>query len=139
MAAQVFAPAFSFLRVDPLTGDAAILGSRCAHCGVVIIGERLACPACCARGKSQCVVLDTAGALRTHTIVWRSFPGVNTPFVAAVVDLDGGGSLRGTLRDVAPDPACLPAGLRVDIVFADTGQKDDDGRTLICHHFRIAA
>jgi uncharacterized OB-fold protein len=135
MAALTFAPALPFLQVDPHTGAAGLIGSRCASCSAAHLGARLACSACCARGSIEPVSLSHAGALHTYAIVHRSYPGVATPFIAAVVDLDGGGALRGTLRGVRPEPSCLPSGLRIDIGFEDTGQRDERGRALVCHYF----
>src|SRR5689334_23852397 len=57
--------------------------------------------------------------LYAYSIVHRSFPGVAVPYVSAIVDLDGGGSLKGNLIDVEPDPAKLTLGMPVDVVFKE--------------------
>lgn len=79
--------------------------------------------------------LSTRGKLYSYTIVHRSFPGVATPFVAAVVDLEGGGTLKGTLQDVAPDPTALPFDMAVEVVFRSSGQRDSTGRPFMTYHF----
>ena len=47
-------------------------------------------------------VADT-GVVRTFTIVHRAAPGVPTPYVSVVVDLDGGGVVKANLLNVEPD------------------------------------
>ena len=126
-------PALPHLRMAP-DGDHALMGMRCGACGTVIEGDRLACPACGARDALAPVRLGCAGAIAAHTVVHRSFPGVKTPFVFVVVDLDGGGSVRGTLVDVDP-LAEIPADQRVEMVFRDTGQADPAGRPFLCYYF----
>ena len=49
--------------------------------------------------------LANEGTVRTFTIVHRAAPGVPTPYVSVVVDLDGGGVVKANLLNVEPDPA----------------------------------
>lgn len=79
--------------------------------------------------------LAQRGRLHSFTIVHRSFPGVPTPFVAAIVALDGGGSLKGTLVDVEPSWDAVTFDMPVDVVFRDTGQRAADGRPFISYYF----
>ena len=73
-------------------------GMKCTSCGEVLaVGSRRACPKCAAVGTLEAVRLAERGRLYTYTVVRRSFPGVATPFVAALVDLDGGGTIKGNL------------------------------------------
>ena len=129
-----FIPAFPFVKVEE-GGAHWLAGSKCAKCGATIPGERVACPSCGARGTLEPVRLGSRGTLYNFTVVHRSYPGVKTPFVSAVVDLEGGGTLKGTLLDVDPDPTKLPADLPVDLVFRDTGQKNPDGKPFLCYYF----
>ena len=128
-----YVPALPHIVVDP-SGDHALMGTKCSACGATIEGERLACPACGARDTLKSVRLAQSGRIAAHTVVHRSFPGVKTPFVFVVVDLDGGGTVRGTLVDVDP-LAELPAEQRVDMVFRDTGQHDPDGKPFLSYYF----
>jgi uncharacterized protein len=128
-------PALPFIRRDP-QGAYALVGSRCGQCGSVMLGERLACAHCCARSSLSVQTLPSSGRLRTFTIVHRSYPGIETPFISAVADLDQGGSLRGTLRGVEPTAAALALGMPLQIVFEDSGQRDSKARAQICHYFR---
>jgi uncharacterized OB-fold protein len=110
-------------------------GMRCSNCGAVFPGRRLACGSCGRRDTIAETRLSERGKLYSYTIVRRSFPGVPVPFVAAIVDLDGGGSIGGTLVEAEPDPAKLPSDMPVQVVFRDTGQTDKDGRHFLSHFF----
>lgn len=116
-------------------GVAFLTGSRCGHCGEIYPGERMACASCFAREGIEPIRLGSRGKLYNYTIIHRSYPGVPVPFVGAIVDLAGGGTLRGTLLDVDPDPAKLPYDLPVDIVFRDTGQKGPGGKPFVSYYF----
>jgi uncharacterized OB-fold protein len=134
MEEQSFSPALHYIRVDPKSGVASLMGSRCRICGTVLLGARRVCPACCVRESLEECRLGTTGSLQSYTIVYRSYPGVKTPFIAAIVELDGGGVLKGTLRNFPADPIRLLKGLRVRVRFAPTNQHDREGRAIVCHH-----
>jgi uncharacterized OB-fold protein len=38
---------------------------------------------------------SNSGTLYAYSIVHRSFPGIEVPYVSAIVDLDGGGTVEG--------------------------------------------
>ena len=128
-----FAPALPHL-VLAADGRHRLSGMRCGGCGTVVEGQRLACPACGERQKLDTVPLSTSGSVHTCTLIHRSYPGVDVPFFAAVVDLDGGGSVRGTLTGVDASSE-MPVGLRVAMVFGESGQRDRQGRALIAYRF----
>src|ERR1700731_2679144 len=81
-----------------------LAGTKCGKCGEVFVGEREVCGKCGARGKMEARHLSDTGKLYNYTIVHRNFPGVPVPFVSAIVDLEGGGTVKGNLLDVEPDP-----------------------------------
>ena len=127
-------PAVPFMAIDT-DGRPHLVGSRCAGCGAVRPETRSVCAACGARSGIEAVRLSERGRLYSYTIVHRSFPGVRTPFVAAIVDLDGGGSLKGTLVEVEPDPKALTPDMPVQIVYRDCGQKAADGSPFLAYYF----
>jgi uncharacterized OB-fold protein len=102
-------------------GDGApyLAGSRCGACGHVFVGARTACARCTARDAMEDVRLAATGRLYDFTIVHRSFPGVATPFVDAIVDLDDGAHLKGTLVGVEPDPAAIAFDMPVRVEFRE--------------------
>lgn len=129
-----------FIAARPLVqfddnGNPWLQGMRCSHCGAVFPGQRLACGSCGRRDTIALIKLSERGTLYSYTIVHRSFPGVPVPFVDAIVDLEGGGSIKGTLLEAEPDPAHLPSDLPVKVVFRDTGQQDKEGRHFLSHFF----
>lgn len=133
-------PTTQFVAAKPLVqlddrGNPWLQGMRCAHCGAVFPGTRLACGSCGRRDTIAPIRLGERGRLYSYTIVRRSFPGVAVPFVAAIVDLDGGGCINGTLLEAEPDPAKLPNDMPVRVVFRDTGQQDREGRHFLSHFF----
>jgi len=130
-------PAVSFLHFDA-AGGAYLRGARCLDCGAVAPGERQVCNACGARERLESIRLSDCGKLYSYTIVHRSFPGVVTPFIAAIVDLDGGGALQGTLLGVEADPAKIQFGLPVRVIYRSSGQTAADGRPFHSYYFAPA-
>jgi uncharacterized OB-fold protein len=127
-------PAVPFLVIGA-DASAHLVGSQCQGCGATIPGKRSVCMACGARSGLEPVRLAERGRLYSYTVVHRSFPGVKTPFVAAIVNLDGGGTLKGTLLGVAPDPQALPYDMPVKVVYRDSGQKAASGSPFLAYYF----
>ena len=78
------------------------------------------------------------GTVYSWTIVARSFPGVETPFIDVIVDLADGAHLKGLLRGIAPDPAAIPFDLPVRVVFADAVPPGQE-QPFLAFHFVPAA
>ena len=115
-------------------GDAWIQGYRCAACGAVMPVATMACRACASRTAPEAYRSAETGTLYTWSVVHRSYPGVEVPFVSAIVDLVGGLSFKGTLKGVEPD--ALKAGMPVRLVFDDAGGAvDTDGNPYVGFHF----
>jgi uncharacterized OB-fold protein len=106
-------PLAPFVKIGA-DGKPYLEGLKCTACGEVLaVGNRRACPKCAALGTLETVRLAERGRLYTYTVVRRSFPGVATPFVAALVDLDGGGSIKGNLIGLDFDAIRFDMTLRV--------------------------
>jgi uncharacterized protein len=116
-------------------GAPRLLGTYCAACRSTVSEPRIACPACGDRIKIETVALAGFGTVHAHTVVHRSYPGVATPFVAVIVDLDRGGTLMGTLVDIDP---LAPPPQRVELVFRDSGQRTREGQPFLCYYFSPA-
>lgn len=111
------APAIvDFIQRD-LDGRPYLEGSRCRSCGYTYVGRRSNCARCYARDSMDDIKLAATGKLFTWSIVNRSFPGVQTPFIDAIVDLADGAHIKGILRGVDPDPAKIAYDLPVRVVF----------------------
>lgn len=78
--------------------------------------------------------LATTGVVRSFTIVNRGVPGVPVPYVSALVDLDGGGSVKGNLLNVPPDPEHVKLGMPVRMTTFVAG-TDDDGTEAVAFAF----
>ena len=96
----------------------------------------MACRACASRTPPQLFRSAETGTLHTWSVVERSYPGVKVPFVSAIVDLDGGLALKGTVSGV--DHAALRQGQLGESLAAREGVRGhvgEQGR----HHPRVLA
>ncbi len=129
-------PVVDFLKI-PEDGDPYLEGHRCAKCAAVFLGERSICSKCGDRSGLTPFRLSNQGKLYVWSIVYRSFPGIDVPYVSAIVDLDGGGTVKGNLINVEPDPEKIEFGMPVEMVFADAlGRKDKDGNSYLSYFFQ---
>jgi len=127
--------ATNFVKI-PKDGSAPYLaGSKCRNCGEVYVGDREVCGKCFSRGKMDAVKLGQTGKLYNFTVVHRNFPGVPVPFISAIVDVDGGGTLKGNLLGVEPKPEAIKFDMPVKIVIKDAGRKDKDGNSYLAYFF----
>ncbi len=121
--------------VIPKDGEPYLAGSKCAKCGEVVVGTHDVCGKCGARKGVEHIKLGTTGKLYNFTVVHRNFPGVPVPFISAIVDIDGGGTLKGNLLGVEPDPAKIKFDMPVNIVIKSVPQKDRDGNSYLAYFF----
>jgi uncharacterized OB-fold protein len=128
-------PIVPFLRLGSATEPAHLAGQQCSACGAVYLGTRLACSKCCGTGPFREIPLSNSGSLWVYSIVHQSAPGIPTPYVAAIVDLPEGVSVRCTLVDVQPDPQQLSFGMPVQMVTKKV-REDKDGNDVIAFFFR---
>jgi len=130
-------PVVEWLKL-PDNGEPYLEAHKCQACGALFLGERRVCSKCFARDRMEAVRLSTKGTLYAYSIVHRSFPGIETPYVSAVVDLEGGGTVKGNLIGVEPDPEQIEMGMPVEVVFRDAGRKDREGNSYISYFFQPA-
>ena len=129
-------PVVDYLKL-PENGDPFLEGHKCSKCGAIFLGERKVCSSCFSRDTLEAVKLNNTGKLYSHSIVCRSFPGIDVPYISAIVDLDGGGTIKGNLIDVEPDPEKIKFDMPVEIIFDDAlGRKDADGNSYISYFFK---
>ena len=75
--------------------------------------------------------------LYSYSIVHRSFPGIEVPYVSAIVDLDDGTAIKGNLINIDPDPEKIEFDMPVEVVFDDAlGRKDSDGNSYLSDFFQ---
>ena len=132
-------PAVDFLKI-PESGAPYLEGLKCKACGAIYAAVgRTVCSKCGARDQLAAHRLGTKGKLYAYSIVHRSFPGVEVPYISAVVDLEGGGTLKGNLINVEPDPKNLKFDMPVEVVIKDAGRKDREGNSYLAYFFQPKA
>lgn len=111
-------PIIEMLRLPTSSGEKPYLaGYRCPACGATYVGEgRVACSKCTATQPLQEIRLSDRGSLYVYSVVHQSVPGVQVPYVSAIVDLPEGVSVRCNLVDIEPDPAKITFGMPVEMV-----------------------
>jgi uncharacterized OB-fold protein len=124
-------PMVDYLILDD--GPPHLAAHECAGCGALYLDRRNACGNCSGRdfGRRD---LSPTGRLRAFTIVHRAAPGVPTPYVSAIVDLDGGGVVKANLVGIDAHPEKVDPGMAVRLTTFTAG-TDDDGTEAIAFGF----
>jgi uncharacterized OB-fold protein len=129
-------PVVEWLKL-PDAGEPYLEGYKCQSCSAVFLGARTVCSKCGTRDKLKATRLANTGNLYVYSIVHRSFPGIEVPYVSAIVDLDGGGTLKGNLINVDPDPEKIRPGMPIEVVYKDAlGRKDREGNSYVSYFFQ---
>ncbi len=128
-------PIVPYLKL-PESGDPYLEGFKCSKCDAVTLKRRTACAKCGGRDSVAPHRLAETGVLNAFSIVHRSFPGIEVPFVSAIADLDGGGSVKTNLIGLEPDPAKVTPGMRVEICYEIAPRKDAEGREYMTFYLR---
>jgi uncharacterized OB-fold protein len=131
-ATSVKVPVVDYLVLEP---EPHLRAHECASCKARYFDRRNAC-ANCSGTEFTDVDVDTAGVLSTYTIVSYAPPGVEAPFVAAIVDC-GGTSVRGKLLNVTPAPENIAFGMPLRLATYSLG-ADSDGTEAIGYGFAPA-
>lgn len=130
-------PIVPFLRLADNGEKPHLVGKKCGSCGAVYLGTRVACSKCSGTGPFNEVRLSDKGTLWVYSIVHQSVPGVPTPYVAAIVDLPEGVSVRCNIIDIEPKPEKIQFGMPVEMVTKKV-REDKDGNDVIAFFFRPA-
>jgi uncharacterized OB-fold protein len=128
-------PLVPFLRIPAAAGEKPYLqGSRCKSCGATYLGKRMACSKCFSTEPMDEIKLSDRGELHVFSIVHQSAPGIPTPYVAAIVDLPEGVSVRCNITGVEADPAKLKFGMPVQMK-TEKIRTDREGNDVISFSF----
>ena len=129
-------PILPFLRLPEQPGGKAYLvGSKCKQCGTTFLGSRMACARCFSTEPMDEVQLSERGELHVFSIVHQSAPGIPVPYVAAIVDLPEGVSVRCNIEGVEPDPKHLKFGMPVEM-YTEVVHTDKEGNEVVAFKFR---
>ena len=127
-------PIVDYLVLD---GESPRLTAReCTKCGALYFDRRNACASCSGREFGS-RTLGNEGVVRSFTIVHRAAPGVPAPFASAVIDLDGGGKVKGNIVGVDPTPDNIELGMPVRLTTFVVG-TDDHGTEAVAFGFEPA-
>lgn len=131
-------PLVPFLKIpDDPSQKPYLSGSRCTSCGATYLGKRMACSRCFSTEAMDEIKLSDKGELHVFSIVHQSAPGIPTPYVAAIVDLPEGVSVRCNISGVEPDPKNLKFGMPVQMV-SEKVATDREGNDVIAFSFKPA-
>ena len=129
-------PAVPYIKI-PDGADPYLEAQKCGSCGSTFLGERDVCSKCGARDQMSAIKLPNSGKLYSFSIVHRSFPGIEVPYISAIVDLDDGTAIKGNLINVEPDPGKIEFDMPVEVIFADAlGRKDKEGNSYLSYFFQ---
>jgi uncharacterized OB-fold protein len=137
-AATNLLPVVPFLKI-PDSGSPYLEGCRCKSCKAVFLGERETCSSCGKRDSLETTRLSNQGSLYVYSIVFRSFPGIEVPYVSAIVDLDGGGTVKGNLINIDPVPEKIKMGMPVEVIYKKAPRKDGEGNEYLTYYFQPKA
>jgi len=119
-------------------GPPHLVARRCTKCNAQYFDRRNACASCEGTDFKQ-VALATTGKVRSFTIVHRAAPGVPTPYVSALIDLESGdGTVKTNIVNTDPTPEKVTLGMPVRLAtfVADT---DSQGTEAVAFGFEPAA
>jgi len=103
-------------------------GNKCKSCGAVYVGSRMACSKCTSRELEE-IRFSNVGEIWTFGVVHQSLPNVPTPYVAAIIDLPEGASVRATVTGLdpnQPNPSWFGKKVQMYIEKAYTSKQGDD-------------
>ena len=69
----------------------------------------------------------------------RAFPGIEVPFISAIADLEGGGTIKTNLIGIDPDPDKIQLGMSIDVVYQIAPRKDSEGNEYMTYYLKPAA
>jgi uncharacterized OB-fold protein len=131
-------PIMPFLKL-PESGSPYLEAQKCSSCGALTLKDRLACGKCGARGTFEPHRLADKGTLHAFSIIHRAFPGIEVPFISAIADLDGGGTIKTNMIGIEADPDTIELGMNVDVVYEVAPRKDAEGNEYMTYYLKPSA
>lgn len=109
-------PIVDYLALEP---EPHLRAHQCTACGARFFGRRNACASCGGTSFAAAAV-PSEGTVTAFTIVSFAAPGIEVPFVAAIIDCDGT-TVQANLANVTPDADHVHLGQRVRLVTTSLG------------------
>jgi uncharacterized OB-fold protein len=134
-------PIVPYLQLPKAPGEKAYLaGVKCKSCGAAYVGQRMACGKCCAIDDFEDLRFSDHGTLRAFTIVHRMAPGIEVPFIAAIVDMPEGTAVKANIGGVEPEGGKVAALLGKKLeMYTEAVRTDKEGNDVVVFKFRPAA
>jgi uncharacterized OB-fold protein len=113
-----------------------LLAFVCDKCSARYLERRNGCGRCGGQGFSRHTV-PTTGTVDAYTVVWRSEPGIEVPFVSCLVDVGEGLIVKSNLIGIDPDAVDVTVlGRPVELVVRDIG-ADASGTHALAFAFEL--
>ena len=125
-------PIVNYLR---LGDEPRLVANECTGCGARFFDRRNACAGCSGTDFTE-VELPAEGTVTSFSIVSFAAPGVEVPFVPAVVNC-GGTSVRANIINTQADPEHVQLGMSVRLATYSLG-TDDEGTEAVGYGFEPA-
>lgn len=133
-------PLLEFIKIpDKFPEEAAYFwGSKCLSCGTDFLGERLACGKCGSTGPFKEVRFSDEGEIYSYAVVYQTVPGLEVPYIAAIIDLKGGPAVRGNVYGLDPTkPSPDWFGKKVKM-YTEKVATDKEGNDVYAAKFKVA-
>lgn len=131
-------PIVPYLKV-PESGDPYLEGFKCKKCSAITLKSRMACASCGGRDTLEPFRLQNKGKLHAFSIIHRAFPGIEVPFISAIADLEGGGTIKTNMTGIEPDPAKIQLGMDIELTYGIAPRKDGEGNEYMTFYIKPAA
>lgn len=132
-------PLVPFLRLPEGYPDkpAYLWGVRCKECGAAFLGARQACGKCGSTGPFDEVRFSDHGEIYVFSVVHQTVPGLEVPYIAAIIDLPEGVSVRGNVYGLDPlKPSPDWFGKKVKM-YTEKVRVDREGNDIVAAKFRV--
>ena len=130
-------PITPFLKV-PESGDPYLEGWKCDACSAISLKQRMACAKCGGRDTLKPHRLANKGKLHAFSIIYRAFPGIEVPFISAIADLEGGGTITTHMVGIDPEPDKITLGMDIEVTNGIAPRKDGEGNEYMTYYITPA-
>lgn len=125
-------PLVNYLALEP---EPHLVAQQCVACDAPFFDRRVACARCFGQ-DFRAADVATEGEVVSFTIVAFAAPGVQVPYVAALIDCDGV-RVAGNIVDTPPDPEHVQLGMKVRLTTYSLG-FDEQGTEAVGFGFAPA-
>ncbi|HEU4758407.1 MAG TPA: OB-fold domain-containing protein [Dehalococcoidia bacterium] len=132
-------PIVPFLRIPEKYPDepAYFWGVKCQQCGAKFLGSRTACGNCGSTGPFEEQRFSDEGEIYVFSVVHQTVPGLEAPYVAAIIDLKDGVAVRANVYGLDPQkPSTDWFGKKVKM-YTEKIRVDREGNDIVAAKFRV--